>query len=277
MNDQNNFSDIPGLGDVEGLDNYLQNQALQAQGITPVTQTQSQSQVTEENPQQQQQAQPEQQQQTAAQPGAQNFTREQLQTVLSRLDEINSKVGQTRQVQQPQVSQNQAVYSDKERAFIIDALNKGYSMEQINAVILKNRNPVYTNPNAQIEQRMAALEQHIRSQEYQAAESAFIDKVSAFGNKWGLSEQDLVTFGNAALSKGINIAMANVDLETVFRAIYPEQYAIRSQRMQPTHTSQIYGGTSVSEGNRRSAAKAEDLYVESFLKSTMPNQYGIKK
>lgn len=272
MNDQNNFSDIPSLGDTEGLDNYLQAQALQAQGITPVEQPQTQTQPTEVPAQQQA---PQEPQQPVAQPGAQNFTREQLQAVLSRLDEINAKVAQP--TQPASTSQSQTAYSDKERAFIIDALNKGYSMEQINSVILKNRNTTPNNQNVQIEQRMAALERYIRSQEYQAAESAFIDKVSAFGNKWGLSEQDLVTFGNAALNKGINIAMANVDLETVFRAIYPEQYAIRSQRMQPTHTSQIYGGTSVPEGNRRSAAKAEDLYVESFLKSTMPNQYGIKK
>lgn len=273
MNDQNNFSDIPSLGDAEGLDNYLQAQALQAQGITPVEQPQTQIQPTEVPAKQQA---PQEPQQPVAQPGAQNFTREQLQAVLSRLDEINAKVAQP--TQPASTSQSQTAYSDKERAFIIDALNKGYSMEQINSVILKNRNTTpNNNQNVQIEQRMAALERYIRSQEYQAAESAFIDKVSAFGNKWGLSEQDLVTFGNAALNKGINIAMANVDLETVFRAIYPEQYAIRSQRMQPTHTSQIYGGTSVPEGNRRSAAKAEDLYVESFLKSTMPNQYGIKK
>lgn len=266
MNDQNNFSDIPSLGDTEGLDNYLQAQALQAQGITPVeTQPTQPTEVPAQQP-----AVTEQPESTAP-----NFTREQLQAVLTRLDEINAKVAQP--TQPAATSQSQAAYSDKERAFIIDALNKGYSMEQINSVILKNRNTTPNNPNAQMEQRMAALERYIRSQEYQAAESAFIDKVSAFGNKWGLSEQDLVTFGNAALNKGINIAMANVDLETVFRAIYPEQYAIRSQRMQPTHTSQIYGGTSVPEGNRRSAAKAEDLYVESFLKSTMPNQYGIKK
>ena len=271
MNDQNNFSDIPSLGDTEGLDNYLQALALQAQGITPVEQTQ-QPQTTEETTQTTDAPAP-------ATAPASNFTQDQLKTVLSKLDDINARMGQPKPAPAASTSQ-QPAYSDKERTFIINALNQGYSMEQINSVILKNRNSnahAFANPNAQIEQRMQALEQYIRSQEYQAAESAFIDKVSAFGNKWGLSEQDLVTFGNAALNKGINIAMANVDLETVFRAIYPEQYAIRAQRMQPTHTSQIYGGTSVPEGNRRSAAKAEDLYVESFLKSTMPNQYGVKK
>ena len=69
--------------------------------------------------------------------------------------------------------------------------------------------------------------------------------------------------------------MPNVDLETVFKAVYPEQYAIRIQRMSPTNTSQIYGGTSIPEGNRALASKAEDAYVEAFLKQTMPNQYGM--
>lgn len=273
MNDQNNFSDIPSLNDTEGLDTYLQNQALQSQGLpTAETNTQTQQPAVNETQQPQETT------------NVQNFSREQLQTLLARVDEINAKLNNTqsnnysqpRQVQAQSQQQSQP-YTAQERTFIVEALNKGYSIDQINSVILQKRQSAAPSVNSQIEQRMAALENYIRSQEYQAAEAAFINKTTEFGNKWGLSEQDLTTFANAALEKGINIAMANVDLETVFKAIYPEQYAIRAQRMQPTHTSQIYGGTSVPEGTRRTAAKAEDMYVEAFLKNSMPNQYGVKK
>lgn len=268
MNDQNNFSDIPSLNDSEGLENYLQNQALQSQGLTPVEEPAPAPSSTEGTPQPNSLA-------------TQEFSREQLQDLLTKVDEINAKLnsnaqGSVAKASTPQPTQPQ--YTANERTFITEALNKGYSIDQIQSVIMQNRRASATDNSAsQMERRMTALENYIRSYEYQAAETAFINKATEFGNKWGLSEQDLTTFANAALNKGINIAMANVDLETVFRAIYPEQYAIRAQRMQPTSTSQIYGGTSVPEGNRRAASKAEDSYVESFLKSAMPNQYGIKK
>jgi hypothetical protein len=45
--------------------------------------------------------------------------------------------------------------------------------------------------------------------------------------------------------------------------------------MAPTNSSQIYGGTSIPEGNRTATSKLEDAYVENFLKGAMPNQYGM--
>ena len=45
--------------------------------------------------------------------------------------------------------------------------------------------------------------------------------------------------------------------------------------MTPTNSPQIYGGTSIPESSRANAAKAEDAYVEAFLKGAMPNQYGM--
>ena len=165
-------------------------------------------------------------------------------------------------------------YSAQDQAFIARALQQGYTLEQINNFFVQQRgqsgriDPV-------LEQRLSQVEQYLKTQEYKQAETAFVNRLSEFGNKWGLSEQDLVNFGNTALQKGINIAVGNVDLETVFRAIYPEQYAIRSRRMTPTNSSQIYGGTSIPEGSRANAAKAEDAYVEAFLKGAMPNQYGM--
>jgi BMFP domain-containing protein YqiC len=272
MND-NNFSDIPALGDTQGLENFLNNQNLQAQGLQPV----------EEQPTEQPAANPAQPAaQSAAAPASNNVTREDLTNILKKLDEINARTNPQAQTQpaaaQPTPAARQPfTYTDQERNFVVNAMQRGYSLDQINQVIMQRRmqNGYAPQQNNALEQRMQNLEQYLRTQEYKQAEAAFVDKLSAFGDKFGLSEQDLVTFGNAALSKGINIAMPNVDLETAFRAIYPEQYAIRIQRMTPTNTSQIYGGTSIPEGNRASAAKAEDAYVEAFLKQTMPNQYGM--
>lgn len=267
MND-NDFSGIPALGDTQGLENYLNNQNLQAQGLQP-------AQPTE---QEQQQTQPAQQPEQQPAQGLQGVdpnkvTREDINAILSKIDAINARTANPQPVQQ---SAQAITYTDQERNFVINAMQRGYSLDQINQVIMQRRaQNGYGMRNNALEQRMNYLEQYLRTQEYKQAEAAFIDKLSIFGNKFGLSEQDLVTFGNAAIEKGINIAMPNVDLETAFRAIYPEQYAIRIQRMTPTNTSQIYGGTSIPEGNRASASKAEDAYVEAFLKQTMPNQYGM--
>jgi hypothetical protein len=121
-------------------------------------------------------------------------------------------------------------------------------------------------------QRIQNIERYIQEQRYQAEQNAFIDKMNAFGDKFGLSENDLVTFGNVAMSKGINLTTVN-DVEAVFRAIYPEQYAIRSQRIAGSPASQIYGGANTPEAPRAAVSKLEDAYVDNFLKQSMPNQY----
>lgn len=274
MND-NDFSDIPALGDTQGLENFLNNQNLQAQGLQP-TQPQPAAQPAQPA------AQPTPEQPAQGLQGASNgqVTREDITNILKKIDEINARTAAPAAPTAPAAPSAQSkapafTYTDQERNFVINAMQRGYSLEQINQVIMQRRNQNGFGQGNALEQRMNNLEQYLRTQEYKQAEAAFIDRLSAFGNKFGLSEQDLVTFGNAAIEKGINIAMPNVDLETAFRAIYPEQYAIRIQRMTPTNTSQIYGGTSIPEGNRASAAKAEDAYVDAFLKQTMPNQYGM--
>ena len=284
MENNVDFSDIPALGDTQGLENFINNQNLQAQGLTPVQPTEQQpAPAAQGQPTQPAaQGQPAQQQgQPAAQPAQQaapTFTREQIAQILAQADAIRAQQGGNgAQQQQPQQPRQAFQYTDQERNFVLNAMQRGYSLDQINQVVMQRRmqNGMVPQGNPALEQRMTQLENYLRTQEYKAAETAFIDKLSGFGDKFGLSEQDLVTFGNAALSKGINIAMPNVDLETVFKAVYPEQYAIRVQRMSPTNTSQIYGGTSIPEGNRALAGKAEDAYVEAFLKQTMPNQYGM--
>lgn len=261
-----NFSDIPSLSDTEGLESFMQNEALKEQGLPPVTQD---AQPVQEQPTQQ----PQVEDNSSALKAPENYTSGQISQILAQLDNINRRLNAS----QPQAPAQTAAYSNTERNFITEALNRGYSIDQINQVILQRRNAAAatTSKNVAIESRIAAMEEYLRSQEYKTAETAFINKISAFGDKWGLSEQDLVTFGNAALSKGINIAMPNTDLEAIFRAVFPEQYAIRSQRMTPTNTSQIFGGTSVPENYNRTSSRAEDAYVESFLKNSMPNQYGM--
>ena len=260
------FSDIPALGDTQGLENYLNNEALAAQGL-PTEQPAAPEQPNEQTQQPAQTAQTAQQTQQNPNPNTITLTREQLNAILAS----RGQVAQQPQQRQSQV-QRQPSYSAQEQQFIINALSRGFSLEQINQFLMQQKSGASNNAAMQ---RVAQIEQYLREQEYKAAETAFINKLSDFGDKWGLSEQDLVTFGNEALKHGINIASDNINLEMVFRAIYPDQYAIRSRRMTPTNSSQIYGGTNIPEGSRASASKLEDAYVENFLRGAMPNQYGM--
>ena len=268
------FSDIPSLGDTQGLENYLNNQQLAAQGLTPAAQPAA--------------GQPAAQPSQPAQPATQGtgtevpqFTKEQLEEIVKKVDNINNQLGQRAN---PAPTQQRAAtpgtsggYTAQEQQFIQAALAKGYDLGRIQNVIMQKRAQAAGFANqkdAALEQRIAQVEQFLRSQQYEQAQNAFIERASAFANKYGLSDADMETFANEALKNGINIAMSNVNLETVFRAIYPDQYAIRRQRMTPTNASQIYGGNSIPESNRAASAKAEDAYVEAFLKTAMPNQYG---
>lgn len=292
-NQTTNFSDVPSLDDTAGLNAYLEQEQMAAQGIQPQP-TPAAAPATGEpttgTPASTVSDQPATGAPVTGTPaGTPNagglnlkgldqggLTQEQLAQIMTNLQSINQKLGN--QPAQGTPNTPQTGYTDQERAFINAALARGYSLDRIQATIMQRRGAAVPNANANaaMEQRMANLENYLRSQEYKAAETAFVDRLSTFGNKFGLSEQDLVTFGNAALSKGINIAMPNVDLETVFRAVYPEQYRIRMQRMSPTNASQIYGGTSIPEGNRAAASRMEDAYVEQFMKQAMPN-YGNKR
>jgi len=272
------FSGIPALGDTQGLENFLNNEMLAAQGLQP-QETPAQPAAPA--------AQPAQPADPAAIPPATpapaaggsgdtiTLTREQLNAILASRGQAPAATNPApaRPATTP-VQPKGSGYSAQDQAFIARALQQGYTLEQINNFFIQQRGQAGKIDPA-LEQRLSQVEQYLKTQEYKQAETAFVNRLSEFGNKWGLSEQDLINFGNTALQKGINIAVGNVDLETVFRAIYPEQYAIRSRRMTPTNSSQIYGGTSIPEGSRANAAKAEDAYVEAFLKGAMPNQYGM--
>jgi DNA-binding transcriptional MerR regulator len=260
------FSGIPALDDTQGLTDFLNNEALAAQGLNSAnTEPQEPAQKTEVSTQ-------------PTQPAAPQFTKEQLAELSSKVDALNKQLSTTRAASQAApVRQGNSGYTPQEQTFITTALQRGYSLEQINQVIAQHRAQSGVTPNKAnaIEQRIAAVEQFLQTQQYQQAEAAFINKATSFGNKWGLTDADIEVFATEALKHGINIAMENVDLDMVFRAVYPEQYAIRSQRMTPTNASQIYGGNSIPEGNRAQASRTEDAYVEAFLRSAMPNQYGM--
>ena len=274
---ENDFSGIPALGDEQGLSQFLQQQEIAAAGFGPAPQQQQQQQQqpAQPEPAQQQQVQPQPQVQNLQiqQPQQRTYTQAELQAILAQVDAINQRQVQNRQVQ-PAQQPRQPAYTQQEMAFINQALAQGYSMGAIERAIVQRRggqgNP-YGQQVAQLQQRMDQLQQYLATQEYREAEAAFVERLTDFGNKFGLSEQDLVTFGNAALQKGINIAVGNVDLETVFRAVYPEQYAIRSQRISQAPSSQIIGGSSAAEPTGVASQKAAEAAARAFLQTRMPN------
>lgn len=267
----NDFSGIPSLGDEQGLANFLQQQELAASGFGPAPAAQP-AQPQQPDAQSQPAAQPQPQLQPQPQPAApRTYTQDELAAILAQVDAIRQRQAAPQPQPQPQ-PQRQAAYSPQEIQFINQALAQGYSMQAIQNAINQRRGQSGYNPQvASLEQRMNQLQQYLATQEYRDAEAAFIEKLTAFGDKFGLSEQDLVTFGNAAMQKGINIAVGNVDLETVFRAVYPEQYAIRSQRIAQAPSSQIFGGSSAAEPTGAQSQKAAAEYAKAFLAQRMPN------
>lgn len=274
----NDFSGIPSLGDEQGLSQFLQQQELAAAGFgapAPAAQPAPQEQP-QGQPQPDTQAQPAPQ----AQPGQPRaYTQEELAGILAQVDAIRQRqaAAQPRAFQPAQPQGAAPAYTAQELQFINQALSRGYSMQAIQSVIDNRRAQSGYNPKvASLEQRMDRLQQYLATQEYREAEAAFVDKLTQFGDKFGLSEQDLVTFGEAAIKKGINIAVGDVDLEAVFRAVYPEQYAIRSQRIAQANSSQIYGGSSAAEPTGVQSQKAAAEYARQFLLGRMPN-YPRKK
>ena len=274
MTNEIDFSGIPALDDVEGLSNLINQNALGnyvANDATPPLATPQPTPTVASNSTEGT-AQPNATPNTVpAQPTvtAPTYTSEQIQHIIERNNQLEAYIRSKQQTPQAQPVQQSPV--------VQRLLNMGYSMEQINNAIAK-RQAQASNVNvqqAQIMRKLQNLEQYIQQQEYAKQEDAFIDKMTSFGEKFGLSEADLVTFGNTALSKGINLIDVT-DVESVFRAIYPEQYAIRTQRMSNAPTSQIFGGMSGTETPRATASKLEDAYVDNFLKHSMPNLYGMK-
>lgn len=276
MNENELFSGIPALGDDAGLEAYLNNTALEGMGVgtqdpTPVA-LQQQIPTTEPAAP----AQPAQitQPAPASAPAAPasnvpQFTAEQVAEIVARSRTTQQPTAQPQATTQPQAT---GTYSPQQAAIIKQLIDKGVPLERIMAAMNGNRQQ--TAQQSEMAQRLAQIEKHLQQQQYVASQNAFIDKMTTFGNKFGLSEDELVVFGNKAQSMGINLIDVS-DVEAVFRAVYPEQYAIRSQRLAGASNSQLFGGASAQEPARAAVSKLEDAYVDQFLKRSMPNQYGM--
>lgn len=270
MPDNNIFSGIPALDDNAGLEQFVNNTTLTDMGLAnptvpPALQINSAA-AGQTDPAQDPI-------ETPANPNpTPQYTSEQISQIIARNQQLEEQAqASQRQVQQSQIRQNQAVYTPQQINIMKQLLDRGVSLERIQQALNGNRQQPQNNATMQ---RLQNIEQYLQNQQYLAEQNAFVEKMTTFGDKFGLSEQDLVTFGNKAYSMGINLTTVN-DVEAVFRAVYPEQYAIRSQRITGAPTSQIYGGASTPEAPRATTSKLEDAYVDNFLKQAMPNQYSM--
>ena len=278
----NIFSGIPSLNDDTGLQTYLNNQQLTSLGI-PNTEVETPAQGQQPGAQPVQSAQPAAQPTVQEQPTLQSagYTVEDVNKILARNAELEKQVNaMTRPITptaftpvRTTVTTPTPRYSVNQINLIKQALDQGATIEQIQAAL--SRKPVQDGASKELLDKVNAIENYLQQSAYDKAQTEFVNKLTAFGDKFGLSENDLVVFGNTALAKGINIAQVS-DLESVFRAIYPEQYAIRVQRMQHTPTSQIFGGSTMFINPTAMSEQAADNYVEGFLKGAMPNQYRKK-
>ena len=282
----NIFSGIPSLNDDTGLQTYLNNQQLTSLGIAN---TEVETSAQGQQPVVQPTTQPGQSAQSVAQPTVQEqptlqgagYTVEDVNRILARNAELEKQVNAMARPTTPTtftptrtpVTTPTPRYSANQINLIKQALDQGATIEQIQAAL--SRKSVQDGTSKELLDKVNAIENYLQQSAYDKAQTEFVNKLTAFGDKFGLSENDLVVFGNTALAKGINIAQVS-DLESVFRAIYPEQYAIRVQRMQHTPTSQIFGGSTMFINPTAMSEQAADNYVEGFLKGAMPNQYRKK-
>lgn len=267
MPDNNIFSGIPALDDNAGLEQLVNNNTLTEMGLgNPTIPSALQ---TQQEPATEPQVQP----QTTPAPQAPQYTSEQISQIIARNQQLEAQSrAQAAQVQQIQqrAQASQSPYSAQQVNIIKQLLDRGVSLDRIQAALNGNRQQ--NTAQSEMVRRLQNVENYLQNQQYVAEQNAFVEKMTAFGDKFGLTENDLVTFGNTAMSKGINLTTVS-DVEAVFRAIYPEQYAIRSQRIAGAPTSQIYGGANTPEAPRAAVNKLEDAYVDNFLKQAMPNQY----
>lgn len=262
------FSGIPSLDDTQGMQDYMNQQTLNDMGVNGSMPAALNYEDNAPNTDPNANTNP-----NPASTNAPQYTSEQIQQIIARNAQLEAGINAIAQRQQAAAQAQQfgrAEYNAQQAAIIKQLIDKGVPLSVIYNTLQKDSAP--NRANAALNNRIQAVEQYLNQQQYAAEESKFINKMTEFGNKFGLSENDLVTFGNTALSKGINIANVS-DVETVFRAIYPEQYAIRMQRMSNAPSSQIYGGASTPEAPRAMSSKLEDAYVDNFLKGAMPNAY----
>lgn len=256
------FSGIPSLDDTQGLENYLNQQTLDNMGLNTQTPAALETNDGNDNQQQTQVQQP-------------TYTNDQIAQIIARNQQLEASLANQQPAQYQQQSSANP-YNARQIEIINQLMSRGMTIEQISERLAqaRQRNQTTSNVNLALMQRLQNVEAYLQQQEYLQAQSDFEQKMLNFGEKFGLSEDDLVSFGNYALTKGINVLNVT-DLESVFRALYPDQYALRVQRINNNSTSQIYGGVNVSETPRASVSKMEDAYVEAFMKQTMPNQYGM--
>lgn len=267
MNENNIFEGIPALGDAQGTADYVaqmnQPQEPQAQ-IPPMLQPQPQP---EDNAPQ-------------GNPAPQGYNQEQINQILEQNKQLQAQVAQmqaqqnqfAQQRMQPQqnAQQSQNRYTPQQIAIINELLSRGVPMERIQAALSQG-----AQQNA-MAARIANIERTMQEQAYAQARDNFVEKMTTFGDKFGLSEEELVQFANVALEDyGINVADTK-NVEAVFRMIYPDQYAIRMQRINGAGASRIYGGANVADTPRMVSNKAIDDYVDNFLRGAMPNQYNKK-
>lgn len=270
MENQNVFQGLPGLGDEQGLQDYLNQQAVNETIPDPAVSPFLQQNGTAENPN----PQPEPLQQQNAQTmnvGGVQYTADEIQAIIEAYNAQRNAAFKSSQTnpQAPQNPKPQPSYTPQQAAIIKQLIDNGVPLERIQNALNGNQQ------TSALAQKLDNIERYLQLQQYYNAEAAFINKMTNFGNKFGLSEADLVTFAEKAAEKGMNLTGID-DVEAVFRVIYPDQYAIRVQRMSKSPTSQIFGGTSVPEAPRAMSSQMEDAYVERFLKGTMPNQYNKK-
>lgn len=262
--DENIFSGIPSLNDEQGLEQYMQNAQTENFGFS----NQIPAALQQPAPQEPTAATQTQESAPAPAPAAPTFTSEQVAQIVNRLQAQQS-------AQQPaqQTAPQGAAYTPQQATLIKQLVDRGVPLERIMASLNGNRRQAAAQQN--LLNRLQGIENYLQQQQYQAEETNFINKMTSFGDKYGLSEAELVTFGNRAMAMGINLVNVS-DVEAVFRAVYPEQYAIRSQRIAGNTASQIYGGASAVETPRAASSKLEDAYVDAFLKQAMPNAYGMR-
>lgn len=265
--DDNIFSGIPSLDDPQGLEQFVNSQAADFGFNTQIPAALQQQQDPAPAPAPAPDA-------PATPATAPTFTSEQVAQIVAQLRAANQPTS-PQVPTQPQTSVppvQQTTYTPQQAQTIKRLIDAGVPLERILSSMNGNRQQ--DTAQQQVLNRLQGIEQYLQNQQYKTEEANFINKMTTFGDKFGLSEADLVTFGNQALAMGINLANVT-DVEAVFRAVYPEQYAIRTQRMAGAPASQIYGGASAAETPRAASSKMEDAYVDAFLKQAMPNAYGM--
>jgi hypothetical protein len=253
LNNPNTFEGIPSLKDETGLQNQLEQDVLSQLGIvqqpaevpgTPnIGATPAPAPAPAPTPLQQ-----------PAQP--QTFTEEQVKQLLQRYSQTVQSQMDPEAVKRAQV--NQAINTE--------AARQGISREQVIEQLRARAQQAQNNP---VLEKVNNLEARLQQMQQQEEAANFEKGLRGFGNRLGLSEEDLVYFGTKAYETGINLLYVK-DYESVFRGLFPEQYALRIRRASSPVAPQVYGGSAVGNTNIDNT-RIEDQYVDSFLKQSMPN------